>query len=189
MRVLVALAVLVAHACAIGICLITGDFDSNRPVEAPARTAVLVQITGQAESQDTAPLPDVALVSVMLRERNLVSLRFEDLDAGDVAGVIGKSSVPRLSRMQSVDVADFARRAGVRPGDPMTVVLTIEVLQNGSVGEVQLVRSCGTLSADSAAVDYARSLQWTPATFDGVARRVRIRFPVVLSIESVRATD
>ncbi len=87
---------------------------------------------------------------------------------------------PRLSALQSAELGEYARRAGVAPGQPLFVVLCVLVGTDGTPGAITVVRSGGSKAADQAAVDYAHLLRWTPGTIDGTPRSMLVILPVTL---------
>jgi TonB family protein len=106
-------------------------------------------------------------------------VNFEDSE--DASSVTGSASAPRLSRLQTVSSEFYARKAGVAPGHPATVVLAILVSEEGWVNDVRVTRSCGNAAVDAAAVDYALTLRWTPGTENHRPQAMRVTFPVILS--------
>ena len=70
-------------------------------------------------------------------------IRFESANWGDISGVVAPCSAPMLARFQPVTAAAFARRAGLRQGQAAGVVLTIEVLPDGTVGVIAVARGFG----------------------------------------------
>jgi TonB family protein len=143
--------------------------------------AVEAHIIIQQPDADTVPIPEVHVHLAKLDPDALQMVRFEDPDAGNISGVIGSSSAPELARVQLADAEVYAQRAGLPPGHPATVLLVIEVLADGSVGDVSVSRGSGSPAADSAATEYARLLRWTPGTVDHQARAMRITLPVTLT--------
>ena len=145
--------------------------------------AIEAHIIGQQPNADSEPIPEV---QVHLTKLDLDAIRmvwFEDPDAGDISGVIGSASAPQLARVQLADADVYAHRAGLPPGQSATVLLVLEMLADGSVGDVSVRRSSGSLAADSAAIEYARLLRWTPGTIDHRAQAMRITFAVALTRE------
>lgn len=65
---------------------------------------------------------------------------------------------------------ESARAAGAEG----VVRLRVEVLEDGAVGEVEIVGSSGSTVLDDAAVAAVRSWRFEPATADGAPRRVRV---------------
>jgi TonB family protein len=176
------MSVVAAAHVAVLITLIGGDVLSQRRVApAPDIPMITAEIVTVVHSEwDVVPVPDLQLRQVPVDSGTIQIVRFEDSEQGDISGVIAPESAPHLTGSQLTDTAAFAKRAGLAPGHPATVVLNIEVLVDGSVGTVEVVRSYGDVAVDAAAVEYARSLRWVPGTFHLQARSVRIRFPVTL---------
>ena len=138
------------------------------------------RIIVQRNTRDTVPIPEV---QVHLQEPDLKTLqlvRFED-SSSDISGVIGSTSSPQLARAQIVDPVLYARRAGLTSGHSVTVLLVVEVLADGSVGAVTLLRGTASPAIDTAALEYARLLRWTPGTVNHQARAMRISLPVTLA--------
>ncbi len=149
---------------------------------APAEFIATAQIIVQAAEWDKVPLPEVRLDSVPVDVNAPRLVQFDGSDQDELAGIIAPASAPRLARFQSADVTDFARRAGVLPGHPVTVVLTVEVGIGGRADAVDIVRGSGRAAVDAAAVDYALSLRWIPGTVARDPRLMRVRVPVTLSV-------
>ena len=167
--------------CAIVAAAFTRSTDSVLPTRAQTEFISTAQIIVQSETWDRVPAPDVQLQSVMLSERNLKQIQFAESLEDELAGVIGPASAPRLSRFQTADVAMYARRAHVRAGHPVTVVLIVNVLEDGQAGSVDVQRSSGISDADAAAVDYALELRWIPGTRNQQPLSMRVLLPVTLT--------
>jgi TonB family protein len=153
------------------------------PREALGPDAPVLQasIIVQQLDADTVPIPEVHMHPIKVGLNALQMVRFEDPDPLDISGVIGMSSAPQLAQAQLVDAETYAGRVGLPSGRCATVLLAIEVLRDGSVGEISVIRSSGSPAADSAAIEYAHFLRWTPGTVDHQARAMRIIFPITLS--------
>jgi TonB family protein len=145
--------------------------------DAVAHTFIIVQ----RPEADTVPIPEVHIHPIKIDLNTLQVIRFEDPDSLDISGIIGTSSAPQLARVQLVDSEDYASRVGLPRGHAATVLLAIEVLRDGSVGAISVIRGSGSPATDSAAIEYAHFLRWTPGTVDHQARAMRITFPVTLS--------
>jgi TonB family protein len=130
-------------------------------------------------SRDNEPIPEVTPATPRV-SRAITMVQFESPDWGDISGVTAPTSAPILSRFQPVDSADFARSAGLQPGQAASVVLTVEVLPDGTVGAVEIARSSGDAAVDAAAAAYARELRWIPGTREHHAEAMRINLPVTL---------
>jgi len=179
-RVLIAALVVIVHVIVLGFL---AHFETPRQhsrVNAPVFIAS-AQIIVQSPQWDKVPAPEVDLNDVPVDLNALKLVQFDDSDQDALSGIVGPASAPRLSRFQSVDVQDFARRAGIAPQHPVTVVLSVQVGEDGGASEVNIVRSSGLAAADAAAIDYALALRWIPGTVDRNARAMRITLPVTLA--------
>jgi TonB family protein len=134
-----------------------------------------------ARAHDAAILPEMHLLSPTL-DQTITNVTFEDPDADLVPGIIGPSSAPQPDLTVVVDPAPYALRAGLNTGEAVTVILAVEVLADGSAGQVIVVTGTGNSMIDAAAMEYARSLRWIPATMNRRAKVTRITFPVTLSL-------
>ena len=177
---LIAAVVTIAHALALSWLLIP-RFHFQRDLPAPLQTPVMVVgFIKDEQTQDTVPIPEVTLATPRMDLKAITMVQFESDDWGDISGVIASASAPTLSRFQPVDPAAFARRAGLPPGQAASVVLTVEVLPDGTVGTVEIARGFGDVAVDAAAVAYGRSLRWIPGTRGHHAEAMRITLPVTL---------
>jgi TonB family protein len=172
-------AVVLAHATAIAL-LVGSTFARPSSWKGDAKPATVIEILDQPRRLDTAPLPDITLAVPALKVDALEVVNFEDSDSEEGV-VVGSASAPRLSRLQTVSSAVFARNAGVMPGHPATVVLAILISEEGRVNDARVARSCGNAAVDAAAVDYALTLRWIPGTQNHQPQAMRITFPVILS--------
>jgi TonB family protein len=103
------------------------------------------------------------------------AFRMDDPNDGAV------SVAPRMLDGSLSDLKVYARRAGLQPGQSAFVVLLIEVLPDGRVGQVQVDVSSGLEQVDLAAVEYARSLEWIGGRSADNEYSIRIRYGVRLS--------
>jgi len=162
----------------------------RRPIERPRiGESIEARIIIRSSGVDRVPVAEVRLRPIQIELDSIKAIQFEIPAADDVSGVIGPSSAPQLASFQIADLALFARQAGVTQGRPITVLLTIEVLPDGSVGRVRVCRSSGNAAADSAATDYAHLLRWTPGTVEHRPRAMQINFPVTLFRENQATTS
>jgi len=184
---------LIAGAVAAGHVALLGQLAFVAPREAAGNGApeflAIAQIIVQAPHWDKVPLPQVDFDTVPVDTDALKLVQFDDAGEDPLAGVIGPASAPRLARFQYVDVRDFAQRAGVRPGHPVTVVLSVQVTPDGAANSVDVVRSSGSATADAAAIDYALSLRWIPGTVDRNPRAMRVMLPVTLAAPPPRTNS
>lgn len=90
-------------------------------------------------------------------------------------------SAPHVARVQSVDLATFARRLKLPPGVAITVLLRVQVTEEGWVDSADVIRTSGSAEADAAAVDYVQELRWVPGTIDHSPKTQRVMFSVTLA--------
>ncbi len=126
------------------------------------------------------PLPRVKLVDPRISLPTLTDIHFMDPDADRVPGVTGPESVPHPEGDTSLDTSLYAARAGLIASESVTVVLSVEVRADGSVGEVGVLTGSGNPAVDGEAVRYALAIRWVPGSWLGHAVAMRIRFPVTL---------
>jgi len=88
---------------------------------------------------------------------------------------------PQLLDADPPDMAPFARQAGLRPGESAVVVLRVEVLPGGHVGQVEVDVSSGSRQVDEAAVAYVQMLAWVPGRFHGMETSTWVRQGVRLA--------
>lgn len=175
-RMATLVAVLAVHAT-----VLMGVFrqqSRDLPREVAAEVLATAEIIGTDGELDKLPAPDLQLENVPVDVEGLQDIDFDDSIRDELAGVIASVSVPHLARVQRVEPATFARRAQLPPGLTLTVLLRIEVRQDGSVGAVDIVRTSGNATADGAAIAYALKLRWVPGTEGHSPKTMRVNFPV-----------
>ncbi len=91
------------------------------------------------------------------------------------------SVAPQLLDTAPPDTEPFAKLAGLLPGESAVVVLRVEVLSDGRVGQVQVDVSSGKSEVDEAAIDYARELAWIPGRLHGMEQSTWVRQSVRLA--------
>jgi TonB family protein len=138
-------------------------------------------IIDDSRPRDRVPIAEVVLSTPKIELQSITEVQFESAEWGDISHVVAPSSAPQLSRFQPVSPSQFARRAGLAAGQAASVVLTVEVLPDGTVGGIELTRGSGNPAADAAAIAYARRLRWIPGTHDRQAQVMRISLPIVLA--------
>lgn len=178
-RVLIAALIVAVHVIVVGLFT---HFEARRQLADVTASEFFVpaQIIVQLPRWDKVPAPEVDLDDVPVDRNALRLVQFDDSEQDALAGIVGPASAPHLSRFQSVDVQDFAMRAGIAPQHPVTVVLSVQVGEDGGASDVNIVRSSGLAAADAAAIDYALALRWIPGTVDRNPRAMRIMLPVTL---------
>ena len=92
------------------------------------------------------------------------------------------SIAPRLLDTNPPDVLPFARKAGLLPGESAVVVLNVEILPDGRIGQVRVDVSSGSRQVDDAAMDYVRQLVWLPGRLHGVDETTWVRQGVRLAV-------
>ncbi len=179
-KVAIAAAIVAVHALALSVVLrpATDWSERGRPVVFVSTAQFIVQ----SSTWDRTPVPEVNLETPPAELSSLEVVQFDTSVEDELAGVIAPASAPRLSRFQTADLAVYARRAQVVAGQARTVVLAVQVSEDGAAAAVEVARSCGDATADAAAVDYALELRWVPATRDGAPISVSVLLPVTLSI-------
>jgi TonB family protein len=90
------------------------------------------------------------------------------------------SAAPTLIGRTQIDMSAYVREAALRSGEGVTVVLRIEVLEDGSPGRILVDTSGGSRQIDDAAIDYARTRRWNAGRIDGASHVVWIRWGVRL---------
>jgi TonB family protein len=178
-RVLAAGAVILTHGAALAV-LVSSVSARHWSWKEGGDPMTIIEILEEPGSLDTVPLPDIKLAVPSLDTDALETVKFED-SVQEAAVVVGSVSAPRLSRVQTVNSEAYARKAGVVPGHPVTVVLAILISEEGRVGDVRVARSCGNAAVDAVAVDYALVLRWIPGTQNYQPQAMRITFPIILS--------
>ena len=132
------------------------------------------------------PLPKVTPLNMRTDPFTLRQVRFVDPDSDLVPGVIASASAPRVDPTSQVDESLYAYRAGLSPGESATVILDLEVRPDGTIGNVEVLKSSGSLEADEAAMLYVHMLHWIPGSVDRHARAMRVRWPVTLYLPSAQ---
>ncbi len=181
-RWVIGTAVVLAH----GLCLGSLASPRERAPEPSELTmsAVIIRESMDPRSTDTTVLPALRLVTPSIGIGSLVDVRFDDPDADLVPGVTAEVSAPHPSTSQDTSAASFALRAALQPGTSVTVILSVEVLPDGSAGQVSVVAGSGNALVDAQATAYVRALRWIPGSVHRHATIMRIQFPVTLSIDS-----
>lgn len=92
--------------------------------------------------------------------------------------IIAPRSSPQVDTTSWVEMAPYARRAGLQPGEGATVVLRVLVNSDGYATNVDVDVSSGSASVDAAAVEYALATRWLPGTEVGAPVATWVRWPV-----------
>ncbi len=177
----VAFAVITAHVAIVSLLIQIDVPPTHETALADSRVSV-VTLPAQHVSSKAIPIPEVLLLAPTVEISTLRFTSFEVPDDGLVSGIVGPTSAPELDRSVTIDPRPYALRAGLAPGNMVTVLLAIEVLADGSAGAITIVSGTGNSIVDSVAVDVARILRWIPGTVDRRARVMRIQFPLTLGV-------
>jgi len=102
-----------------------------------------------------------------------------ELDRPTLA-VIGIGTMPPHPETTAVDPKPFAHQAGLQPGHGVTIVLRVEVLGVGQVGQVEVDVSGGAPEVDRAAIAFVRALPWIGGMVNGHPATFWIRWGVRL---------
>lgn len=172
MRIIVGLVIVLAHAFAIWILqrsiLIT--YHAENP------TVLVISIVARHAARIALDIPSSKLITPIQIE--LAPIPVLDLAPRprsthlvppmlDPAKPLKRFSVPRMAE---------ARNPGVS-----TVILLVEVLADGSVGNITVQMGTGSAEIDAAAMAYVRGLHWRPAVIDGSPAPMRVLYGVDLS--------
>ena len=175
-------AILAAHMTVLGgiFWMESEEVPSYAPTsEAVFATAEIIQLP---DARYKVPAPDLQLVNPALAVTAPEEIPLDDSLQDELAAVVSPASAPRLARVQSVDPATFARRAHLPAGRPFTVVLRVQVMEDGLVSAVDVIRTSANTAADAAAVDYALELRWIPGTKDRKPETMAASLPVTLTV-------
>jgi TonB family protein len=176
---LAALLVLAAHLVAVSAVIGSGRLAPQHASPQPDSAAIVTNVMMERRPDlDLIPMPAVYLDTIVVNTDALTQVRFDDPEQGDISGVTGLASAPRLT--QSAHALLEARWAKGMQGHILTVLLTIEVSAAGVVDSAVVARGCGNPSVDAQALQFVRTLAWVPGTVDHHAQPVRIQFPVTL---------
>jgi TonB family protein len=174
-------------AVAIGLvhyCCLTGwgNFPANSEDQGFPATEMLTAtfIPEAPRVPDAVPLPVITLQRPTVDTSILTNVVFTNPDAGKVPGVVSPMSAPHPMAPDNRSRSIHARRAGLTPGEVLTVILGVQVLADGSVGDVTVAITSGNAAADELAMAYARSLKWVPGSVNRQATDMRIRYVIVL---------
>jgi protein TonB len=105
-------------------------------------------------------------------------------DAGE-AGALIENVVPTFDRAAAYTYNPKPRypRAARRRGQEGTVMLLVEVLASGRVGEIEIEKSSGHDLLDNAAAEAVRRWRFVPAEKAGVSVGTQVKIPVEFDLE------
>lgn len=94
--------------------------------------------------------------------------------------MIGEASAPLPAPQPPMDMGLYAARAGLLPGEAVTVVCSIEVLPDGTVGRVSIQSSPGNVAIEAQAIAYVHAMHWIPGTVHHRATPMQFQYAVTL---------
>lgn len=182
-KILIAIGVAVIHVDLIGSLQRWSRTIDHATLQSSSSDSIFVALpTPKGTRMDDVPMPIVRLSSVSLALPTLIDVVFEDPDADTIPGIIAATSAPQPLRSAVVEHSAYALRAGLTPGESVTIVLSVEVLADGSVGQVSVQSSSGNPSVDLEAIALARAVRWVPGTLHRHAISMRVQYSVTLSV-------
>jgi TonB family protein len=176
----IAASIILIHYCCIRgwESLSANTADQAKP-ETEAITATLIPAAPQPPN--AVPLPAIDGERPAVDMSISTKVVFTDPDAGKVPGVLSPMSVPHPVASDEEGRSLFARRAGLKPGEARTVILRVQVLADGSIGEVTVATSSGFAAADRLAMAYVRTVRWIPGSINRQAANMRVRYVVMFN--------
>ena len=153
----------------------------NSPNSVAGIPVTQAEIIAAAETRYKIPAPELQLTTVPIDFPGLRQVEFDDSVQEELGEVIGPTSAPHVARVQSVDLATFVRRLKIPQGVALTVLLRVEVTEEGWADSVDVIRTSGNEAADAAAIEYAQELRWVPGTIARSPEKQRVVFSVTLA--------
>ncbi len=167
--------VVTGHAGLLAIFLGTLSHDATPPVfvaSAVVKSEAVVELSAPSLTNKLLTIPIAVRLSLAMPQ---IDAAASETDAQNSAPVLA-SVVPEEMRLA------LAQRAGLHAQEQVTVLLRIEILATGQVGEVVVERSGGTPAMDAAAMDYVRMLHWIAGRRGGEPAACIIRWGVRLGV-------
>jgi TonB family protein len=143
-----------------------------------ALTVIFIQPTIRADhavGPDIYRLTVAALVPVEVPHIEAIPSEFTT-EREHGAGI----AAPTLLSSSTVSLAPYVAQAALLPGEGATVVLRIEVLENGEPGRIEVDNSSGSEQVDRAAINYARTQRWYAGREGDTPTRMWVRWGVRL---------
>ena len=172
-RVLVAASVVAVHGLLIAFLA-----HQHRVSTSPPTPLLLATFL----TESPAALPAMSNVSVPPFEPVpvLMALPDSDLpnDSDDIVLPIAQYAAPQWEMRAADDMPLLTRAAGLAEGTQATVVLRVEVLANGTAGNIVIDRGSGDVQIDAVAIDYAKRQRWRPGMVRGMATPMNVRWAV-----------
>ena len=145
-------------------------------------TTTLIMTNNSARVSDTPPplvQHVVVLQDVAMPAMSLPVPPMREFAESNVAAV---SVAPQMLDREPPDMAPFARQAGLLPGESAVVVLRVEVVPGGRVGQVEIDVSSGSRQIDAAAMAYAKQRVWLAGRSHGIEESTWVRYGVRLAV-------
>jgi hypothetical protein len=169
-RIIIGLGILIAHASGFWLALHSG----HRTTESASSLMVV-------EMLNAGTLKVATSISTPLFETPKVpniSLPKLNIDADTSADNRTLLHPPQIDLAYRVDRAAYSHSAGLAAGQRASTVLLVEVLEDGSAGEIVVKIGAGSAAVDAAAIGYARAVHWIPAMLDGKPVAMSVVFGV-----------
>jgi TonB family protein len=115
------------------------------------------------------PGPPVAHVDMVISQERVEAPR---------VGAGSETRPPMLKSTETATPGDRAKRAGIPLAATTRATLLVRVSEEGKPGEVTVAESSGDTRLDQVAVEYAQSLEWSPALVSGRESTMSIQLPV-----------
>lgn len=145
------------------------------PIDRTMYVPPVIHPTVLTEQSDTAP----QMVTTVAREQPPIGMPSEPVRPAPVE--VGPQIDPRRGLTEPLYPA-----SAIRGGDEGTVILLVQVLENGRVGEVRLERSSGHAKLDESAMREARRWKLIPGTRDGVPVVLWKQIPITFRLQDAR---
>jgi len=135
-------------------------------------------VTSQPVVQRVTPTDGVVVEEIEVYDS---APAYESLLGSTPKGFVSYDEPPHKIKESALRYPKFAKDARIQG----TVELKLEVLTNGRIGVVDVIKSVlpGPGGLDEAAIKYARSLQFEPAKTNGKPVAVWVTFPVDFFLE------
>lgn len=154
---------------------------AHKPSVDSSVALVTIYTTPRVRQTPAADHPDLSIRLVALQAPSL-ALHFDQpsVDSSTSANPSAVVGAPILQDDSVNERERLAREAGLTPGEGVTVVLRVEVLDTGVAGHVEVDTSSGRHQIDQAAIDYVRSRHWSAGRMARIAHTMWIRMGVRL---------
>jgi TonB family protein len=130
---------------------------------------------------DGAPTAYPDLSALIMRARTpLIHIEQPEISFEVSRNNAASSAAPTLQDSGQRDTEPFIKQAALLPGEGVTVVLRIEVLESGEPGRIEIDTSSGSAQVDEAAIAYAHTRHWYAGRTNGTPHPMWIRWGVRL---------